>query len=73
MGILCSGFSRKKVGLEYFFFFLDIFDSLILCSSAFVLPGGKVFVFTGILPIVQNEGTKLFFPNAVTINVDLFL
>lgn len=25
-------------------------------SSAFVLPGGKVFVFTGILPIVKNEG-----------------
>ncbi|KAF7726237.1 hypothetical protein EC973_008947 [Apophysomyces ossiformis] len=23
--------------------------------NAFVLPGGKVFVFTGILPIVQNE------------------
>jgi Zn-dependent protease with chaperone function len=30
--------------------------------SAFVLPGGKVFVFTGILPIVQNEGidTKVY-------------
>lgn len=27
-------------------------------SSAFVLPGGKVFVFTGILPIVENEGKK---------------
>ncbi|RUS18249.1 hypothetical protein BC937DRAFT_88997 [Endogone sp. FLAS-F59071] len=25
--------------------------------NAFVLPGGKVFVFTGILPIVANEGT----------------
>ncbi|GAA5815426.1 hypothetical protein MFLAVUS_008934 [Mucor flavus] len=24
-------------------------------KNAFVLPGGKVFVFTGILPIVQNE------------------
>ncbi|KAI8328292.1 peptidase M48 [Blakeslea trispora] len=23
--------------------------------NAFVLPGGKVFVFTGILPVVQNE------------------
>jgi Zn-dependent protease with chaperone function len=23
--------------------------------NAFVLPGGKVFVFTGILPIVKNE------------------
>jgi predicted Zn-dependent protease len=28
--------------------------SLSWCS-AFVLPGGKVFVFTGILPIVENE------------------
>ncbi|KAG0167599.1 hypothetical protein DFQ28_009996 [Apophysomyces sp. BC1034] len=26
--------------------------------NAFVLPGGKVFVFTGILPIVQNEGKR---------------
>lgn len=25
-------------------------------NSAFVLPGGKVFVFAGILPIVENEG-----------------
>jgi len=24
-------------------------------KNAFVLPGGKVFVFTGILPIVKNE------------------
>ncbi|KAI7900266.1 peptidase family M48-domain-containing protein [Cokeromyces recurvatus] len=24
-------------------------------KNAFVLPGGKIFVFTGILPIVQNE------------------
>ena len=23
--------------------------------NAFVLPGGKIFVFTGILPIVQDE------------------
>ncbi|KAJ3356995.1 hypothetical protein HDU83_009165 [Entophlyctis luteolus] len=24
-------------------------------SNAFVIPGGKIFVFTGILPVVQNE------------------
>ena len=24
-------------------------------KNAFVLPGGKVFVFTGILPVTQNE------------------
>ncbi|KAI9142122.1 peptidase M48 [Paraphysoderma sedebokerense] len=24
-------------------------------QNAFVLPGGKVFVFTGILPVVKNE------------------
>ena len=24
-------------------------------KNAFVIPGGKIFVFTGILPIVKNE------------------
>lgn len=38
--------------------------------SAFVLPGGKVFVFTGILPFVLNEGWYLLCIDRISIETN---
>lgn len=54
MGVLRGGFAREKVSLVKIFGCQ--WPSTNRKPSAFVLPGGKVFVFTGILPIVENEG-----------------
>ncbi|KAI8877813.1 hypothetical protein K501DRAFT_197314 [Backusella circina FSU 941] len=42
--------SGMETGMKWEFHVVDSPE-----RNAFVLPGGKVFVFTGILPIVQNE------------------
>jgi predicted Zn-dependent protease len=37
--------------VSFFFYFFTMFEFV----YRFVIPGGKIFVFTGILPICQNE------------------
>lgn len=42
--------SNFNVGLKWEFYVIESPE-----RNAFVLPGGKVFVFTGILPITENR------------------
>ncbi|KAJ3253840.1 hypothetical protein HK103_007701 [Boothiomyces macroporosus] len=56
LSLLCNKVSRALIrvsGLSHLKWEVYVVDRNI--KNAFVLPGGKIFVFTGILPIVKNE------------------